>query len=469
MGLYHLVLFAIKIDRSPLFFSLFCFILTVRLFVTGDMPITSYFNPNWFVLIRVEYLSFYLGGIMFMAFFASLFSSEMNKRIEKGVYFFIGFMSLIVLFAPPIVSTSLLIPGQVIILLMILYFFHVLYKANKHGNKEAMIFFVGFFFFNATLINDILFANEIIETGHLFSIGLFIFLGFQSALLSRRYVLAFKRNEDLLEQLNISNRELEEKVKERTHRLEDQKANLETSNLQITTQNNELRKLNSELDNFVYSVSHDLKAPIASMLGLINLSKNEGEIKTLKYYQEMMEQSLNRQNEFIGDILDYSRNARLSLRHDKINFKELITKTLELYQFIENWKKIKKDLDIVQEVAFITDRQRLNIVLSNVISNALKYSTVSNKSPEIQIKVKANEHEANIVIEDNGCGIDPSRMKNIFEMFYRADEKRSGSGLGLYIVKETLDKLNGKIDIQSTVGKGTTVHISLPGLSNNQD
>ena len=230
---------------------------------------------------------------------------------------------------PPIVFTSLLIPGQVIVLLMMLYFVYVLYKANKHGNNEAKIFFIGFFFFNATMINDILFANEIIETGHLFSIGLFIFLGFQSVLLSRRYALAFKRNEDLLKQLNISNRELEEKVKERTHSLEDQKAFLETSNLQITKQNDELRKLNSELDNFVYSVSHDLKAPIASMLSLINLSKNEGEIKTLKYYQEMMERGLNRQNEFIGDILDYSKNARLSLKHDKIDFKELISKLIK--------------------------------------------------------------------------------------------------------------------------------------------
>ncbi len=465
MGLYHIVLYAIKRDRSPLFFSLFCIVLMIRLFITGDIPVTSFFYVNWYVLIRVEYLSFYIGFTLFLAFFSSLFKEKMNKRIMTITFLLLGLLILIVLVTPPYIFTSILIPTQIIFIIIASYTFYVLYIAHKSGNKEAIIFFTGYILLLTFVINDALYADEIIETGHFFSFGLFLFLGFQSVLLSRRYSLTFKRNEYLVAQLDILNQDLEKKVAERTRSLEEQKEDLKHKNRKIEEQNKELRKLNAELDNFVYSVSHDLKAPLASMIGLIQLSKSESDIHTLKNYLEMMERSLSKQNEFISNILDYSRNVRLALSHDQINFREQIESTFEQYQFIEQWKSIKKEITVDQSEVFVTDRQRLSILLNNLISNALKYSTVGNNNPEVCIKVRADSDNALIEVIDNGCGIDPERIDKVFDMFYRADDKRSGSGLGLYIVKETIEKLHGEINIESTVGEGTTVNIIVPNLN----
>lgn len=469
MGLYHLVLYVINRDNSPLFFSLFCFFLTLRVMVTGDIPITSYITPNWQVLIKMEYLTFYLSGIVFLKFFSSLFRKFRIPLIENICYVFVGTMSLIVLIAPPIFFTKLLITTQSVIILLMGYTFYILYKEYKIGNREAIIFFFGYVFFITSIVNDILFVDEFIETGHLFFVGLFVFMGSQAALLSLRYSSAFATNMKLLGQLNVANQELETKVLERTEVLNEQKESLETSNVKITHQNDELVKLNQELDSFVYSVSHDLKAPIASMLGLLYLSKGEEDMPTLRDYMKMMERSLHKQGEFIGDILDYSRNARLTLLKNKIDFESVVDRVLEQYEFIEEWHMIEKVVKVDQVQDFISDQQRLAIILNNLISNALKYSTESSSKPKVEINVRATATEACIEVIDNGCGIDPSHHDKLFDMFYRADDRKHGSGLGLYIVKETIDKLNGTVTLESKVRIGTKLTVIIPNLQSNSN
>jgi signal transduction histidine kinase len=265
-----------------------------------------------------------------------------------------------------------------------------------------------------------------------------------------------------LEQLDSSNKILESKVSERTATLEDQKQALEKSNDQIQHQNDELIKLNQELDNFVYSVSHDLKSPLASILGLIDLSKKEEDLNTLHHYHTLMEKSLNRQSEFISEILDYSRNARLESAKEPIDFKKMATASLEQFQFIEDFDKIEKKVLVDQKGEFFSDKQRISVILNNLISNALKYSSVGTESPNVEISIQADQEQAFISIIDNGCGIKEDKQEHIFEMFYRADDHKSGSGLGLYIVGETLQKLNAKVKLDSTYGEGTTVQVVIP-------
>ncbi len=464
MGLYHFLLFMIKREKSPLYFSIFCIIVTVRLFFTGNIPITSYFDINWYWLIRIEYLSFYLGCISFLAYFYSLFGELMHRKFILFVYVLLGIMSAIVLVTPPFFFTNILIAAQVIVLSVIVYSLYILWGSYRKRNKEAIIFFIGYVLLLIFVINDILYADEIIETKHLFSVGVFLFLVSQSTILSRRYALTFKNNELLLERLNVSNKELESKVEERTSLLKNQKVTLMESNAQITLQNKELIKLNKELDNFVYSVSHDLKAPLASMIGLIKLSMNEDNLETLRNYRELMEKSLDRQNIFIGEILDYSRNARLILNKDEIEFEKLLNLTFEQYQFIEGWNIITKEVIVNQKDKFFTDKLRLNIILNNLISNALKYSTIANSSPKVSVKVTADKLNATVEVSDNGSGIPEKHLEHLFKMFYRADDKKSGSGLGLYIAKEALNKLKGSIKVTSEVEKGSTFTFTIPCL-----
>ena len=125
-------------------------------------------------------------------------------------------------------------------------------------------------------------------------------------------------------------------------------------------------------------------------------------------------------------------------------------------------KAIDRKISISGRSSFYSDQRRIKVIFNNLISNAIRYS--NGKDPVIEIDVKINKINADIVISDNGTGIERKHQRKVFEMFYRATDINAGSGLGLYIVKESIDKLNGDIDMVSDVGKGTKFLISLPNL-----
>lgn len=231
----------------------------------------------------------------------------------------------------------------------------------------------------------------------------------------------------------------------------------------LKRQNLELKKVNRELDRFVYSASHDLRAPLSSILGLIGVTRLEDNPAARNYCLQLMEKSVLKLDNFIKDIINYSRNKRLLISRDTINFNTLINDILNDLQYIKKTSRIKKNVTINQEENFVTDERRLKIVLHNIISNAIIYSATI-REPWLKIDVKVSQGRAYIIIKDNGQGIASEHQERIFDMFYRASEEQAGAGLGLYIAKETIEQLNGKIDITSAVGEGTTVTISLHSL-----
>ncbi|MTI26791.1 GHKL domain-containing protein [Fulvivirga kasyanovii] len=261
------------------------------------------------------------------------------------------------------------------------------------------------------------------------------------------------------------NEQLETKVKERTQELHDEIQMRKKIEEKTRISNSKLRKANIELDNFVYSVSHDLRAPIASVLGLVNLAKKEEDITMMKKYLAMVAESAERQDSFIKDILDLSRNARLEVDSEKIEFEEMINEIFDQLKYSSGDKQILKDIDIRQDVPFSSDKKRLKVIFNNLISNAIRYS--NHTDPYIKIDIAVDNVTAKININDNGRGIPKDHLKNVFKMFYRATDDNAGSGLGLYIVKETVDKLRGNVALNSVEKKGTTVNLEIPNLSDN--
>lgn len=244
-------------------------------------------------------------------------------------------------------------------------------------------------------------------------------------------------------------KELENLVKERTEELE--KAN------------EELKLRNSELDRFVYSASHDLSSPLKSILGLINVAKLDGADERQRQYLEMMERSVDKLEIFINEVIQYSRNARMPIQQTAFDFKDFVKDILQDYQYAPNFNKIKIDIADDTNDAITTDSMRLKIILNNLISNAIKFHPFDDhKSPTIQIS-RLMENGNNVIsVEDNGSGIQSEHMEKIFEMFFRGAEETPGSGLGLYILKETVARLNGTIDVKSTMGFGTRFLVTLP-------
>jgi len=261
------------------------------------------------------------------------------------------------------------------------------------------------------------------------------------------------------------NEKLEVKVQERTKELNDEIQVRKQIEEKINISNAQLRKANIELDNFVYSVSHDLRAPIASVLGLVNLARQEEDAENMLKYVEMIGLSAQQQDCFIKDILDLSRNARLEVAHEEIKFENMINEIFDQLKYSGGDKKVIKEVNVDQKYPFKSDNKRLKVIFNNLISNAIRYS--NGHDPVIQIGIHIDDGTAKISINDNGKGIPEEHLDKVFKMFYRATDDNAGSGLGLYIVKETVEKLRGNVSLQSEESVGTTVSLEIPNLNSN--
>ncbi len=232
---------------------------------------------------------------------------------------------------------------------------------------------------------------------------------------------------------------------------------------QLVASNTLLTKANSELDRFVYSTSHDLRAPLASVLGLINVINNTQHPTDVKKYLGMMKERIHTLDKFIKDITDYSRNNRLEVIKEKVNVKHMVEEIWEMLKYSPEAENIYMQIELPSDLQMDTDRSRLKVVLSNLISNSIRYHDASKQDKYIRLRYQKEANCFYLMVEDNGQGIDPQYHHRIFDMFFRASETSKGSGLGLYIVKETLEKLSGTIQLESRPGVGTTFKVVLPG------
>lgn len=234
------------------------------------------------------------------------------------------------------------------------------------------------------------------------------------------------------------------------------------SEKQVQKKNELLTKANTELDRFVYSASHDLRAPLSSVLGLITLAKGTDDGHAVGNYLDLMQKRIHSLESFIRDVTDFSRNTRLAVEKQEVEIAPLILDVWEGLRFIEGADAIRFKMDVEQELVFTTDPARIKIVLGNLLANAIRYHNFYQVDPWVKVSAYKNNHALHLTVEDNGQGIHPDHKPRIFEMFYRGHQNSKGSGLGLYIVSEALAKVAGTIGADSTYGKGTTFRVSIP-------
>lgn len=234
--------------------------------------------------------------------------------------------------------------------------------------------------------------------------------------------------------------------------------------LNLENQNKELIKTNSELDRFVYSVSHDLRSPLTSVLGLISFIEEESQETDTLEHVKMIRNSINRLDEFIKNILSYSRNKRTGLEVKNIPLQKTILEIVDSLGSMEEAKGIDFEIDIQEKEPFYSDSLRFNTILENLISNAVKYHKKNQIDSYIKITGQSDQEQLKLRIIDNGIGIDSVHHTKIFDMFFRLSGKAEGSGIGLYIVKETIEKLEGSIQVESQLETGTTFIITLKNL-----
>lgn len=236
---------------------------------------------------------------------------------------------------------------------------------------------------------------------------------------------------------------------------------LERKEAETQQRNLELTKLNAELDRFVYSVSHDLRSPMATINGLVYLGKNAQSVGEAQEYFVMIGERVKTQEFFIREIIDFYRNSRTEVKPEAIVLKQHVDEIIAEQEVVN--QHIRFDVQIDPTLTIWVDKIRLRSVLSNLIGNAIKYH--DSQKPEPFVAVTADYQNASLLIgiQDNGIGIAETHHARIFEMFYRASPDSKGSGLGLFIARETVEKLGGKIAVESTFGIGSRFSVTLPG------
>lgn len=222
-----------------------------------------------------------------------------------------------------------------------------------------------------------------------------------------------------------------------------------------------IEKKNDELDSFFYRISHDLKGPIASMLGLYNLVRLEIRDETALGYFDLYQSQLVRINNIVTDLINLTRMNHDGLGKARINFRMLVDDCILSYHYLANFRKIRFTKQIDEDIRFMSELPIVNTILQNLIENAIKYQRLDSE-PYVGIFIRQADDHVEIRVEDNGQGIREQDLSRIFDMFFRANEGVQGTGLGLYILKRAVERLNGRVIVESEIDKGSQFKVLLP-------
>ncbi len=324
---------------------------------------------------------------------------------------------ILIFFIPLIIGTQIALQG----------------KARKIGMFISIFSFVEMIFL---LIGDLHLGNKYVLTDEQIETEIFINLTGATVATLIQIILILK----------LSN-QIEEKLIEKSG--------------QLNEKNLELQKANTELDNFVYSVSHDLRSPVVSVKGLLALVLENKQLdESVIQYLKMGERSLTHLDDTIREILEYSRNTRVGPVIEKFDVRKLVEQIFTDLKFAAGIE-MKFEAEIVGPSEISSDKSRFNTVLRNIISNAVKYRKKDISDPYVRFKMMHVENKVEVYISDNGEGISSANMEKVFDMFYRGTSTGMGTGLGLYICREILAKIHGTISLKSELGIGTMVIIEL--------
>lgn len=237
---------------------------------------------------------------------------------------------------------------------------------------------------------------------------------------------------------------------------------LAESNNEVLDKNETLSAANHKLDKMIFNVTHDLRSPLATLSGLIDLFEEETDEASKASYLSMMKGCITQQDEFISAMLN-SRDEKPGTRYE-CDLVQLISEIIAQH-FLDiagNPVNFQVELEVP---GLVCAPLKLKVVLNNLVSNAIKYFDYENKTDHIvNISSRTDDQYCMIEVRDNGIGIEKRKQRKIFDKYYMGKKNKSSTGLGLYLVAETIKELNGAIQVASEPGKGSTFTVKLPLL-----
>lgn len=468
IGIYHLGLFYYRSkDKSTLYFGIFCLLASLRNLLVSEALLYQMFPGfPWELGLKLEYIAYYLSVPLGVMFVQTVIPNYLSQVFFRMIQILGAGFSLFVLFTPSYVFTGVNSWYQWITIATIIYVLCALVRATKEKKQEAALLLTGAMFYSATVILDVLFYKEVISSGDFASMGLFVGVLIQSLTLAKRFSKAFMREEEMSLQLKVMNDELEQKVKDRTKKLE---------------------QMERERRNLLSNISHDLKTPMTLILGYVEALANNvvEEPELQKKYLQVIYQRVQGLNRLVEDLFELSKL--------EMGIKQFVLNTMPVKQMIEHFA-YKYELEVVStgylyraeiddailkpennDYMIEADLSRLDQLFTNLIHNALKYMNREKGEGIVSLHFKIQSHlaaksesEAYIIIElhDNGVGIDQADLPFIFDRFYKKDRAGNASyrssGLGLAISKAIVEGHQGTIQVHSESGKGTSFFMSFP-------
>lgn len=233
------------------------------------------------------------------------------------------------------------------------------------------------------------------------------------------------------------------------------------SNSLLAVKNDELQKAYNELDKFSYSVTHDMRGPLLSILGAIEVAQHLKDITEISKMLSMMKESVTNLDDFIQSIHDYFNLNRGELEIKEIDFNTIVNEQVKIFNSTFIMSDVRFNTRVEQKETFRGDVISIKLIINNLLSNAFKYQRKDNKDKVVDLIILVENGKAMIEISDNGVGIADNYIGDIFNMFFRASSQQVGSGFGLYNVKAAISKLNGKISVESEINIGTSFKVTI--------
>jgi len=446
MFIYQIILFFLfRKGKSYLWLALICLGVALRAMIVHG---GSFLLPNllpevsWEIWKKLEFGSVYAITAFFPLYIYTLFPSVVPR---KFIWFFIVMATLLcipVIFTPQYIYGQLLEVAHVMLLLAFIYATYVIIKAWKAGLKDAKIIFyavlASFPFILAEIMKNSIYFPVGIPFMYMVELGVLVYLLFQVYLLASHYARSYKE----LEAMNIN---LEKIVEERS---------------------GQLIAANDVKDKLLSIVSHDIKSPLNSLQGILHIY-NSGAISKdeFDYYTKVIEGDLGRTTLLVDNVLNWTANQLkgIQVHLEEFNLFELIESNIQLFKTQATEKGIQIRLDDPPAYNIRSDKHILHLVLRNLLANAVKFTP---KQGLISIKVERKSRMVKIEVKDNGVGIEPgilATLKNpklVVSQLGTVNEK--GTGLGLGLCHDYLDKIGGTLTIESEVGKGSTFIVVIP-------
>ncbi len=223
----------------------------------------------------------------------------------------------------------------------------------------------------------------------------------------------------------------------------------------------ELKYKTRELDTFIYRSSHDLRGPITTLIGLAEVGLHDNLEGSANEYLSNCREVATKMEKTLDDLMAITQIKQWEPHYFEFAPDRIINNAVRnghLANMIVNTHFVK---EVATERRFCSDETLFGIIVTQLLCNAFIFRR---NTPEhrVYVNVSANEKNIHLTIMDNGIGIPAENLNKVFDLHFRGDELSRGSGIGLYLVKSAVDKLNGKIELESVRGGGTRVHVTLP-------